>query len=123
MRSALTASSTTTSPSTGPTAPAATWRRPLDVDLAAKVRRIAAAAFLAIGASGFARVDFLLARDGRLFVSEINTIPGFTPISLFPVLCAQGGYDFGGICERIVALALERAAVAPGRRLTRADLP
>ncbi len=95
----------------------------VDVAVAAKARSIAGAAFLAIGASGFARVDFLLARDGHLFASEINTIPGFTPISLFPVLCAQGGYDFGGICERIVGLALERAAVAPGRRLTRADLP
>ena len=54
-------------------------------------------------ASGFARVDFLLSRDDLLFVSEINTIPGFTPISLFPRLCASGGYDFGGICERIVS--------------------
>jgi D-alanine-D-alanine ligase len=96
-----------------------------DVDeaVAGEVRRIAGAAFLAIGASGFARVDFLLTRDGRLFASEINTIPGFTPISLFPVLCARGGYDFGGICERIVALALERAAAVPARHLGRADLP
>ena len=41
-----------------------------------------------------------------LYLNEINTIPGFTPISLFPVLCRQGGYDFGDICERIVELAL-----------------
>ncbi len=95
----------------------------LDPDLAAEIRRIAGAAFLAIGASGFARVDFLLSRDGLLFLSEINTIPGFTPISLFPRLCALGGYDFGGVCERIVALALGRAALAPARRLTRLDLP
>ena len=85
-----------------------------------RIRRIAGEAFLAIGASGFARVDFLLSRDGLLYVSEINTIPGFTPISLFPRLCELGGYDFGGMCERIVALALERAALAPARRLTRA---
>ena len=95
----------------------------LDPDLAAEIRRIASAAFLAIGASGCARVDFLLSRDGSLYLSEINTIPGFTPISLFPSLCATGGYDFGAICERIVGLALERAAAAPRRRLTRADLP
>ncbi len=62
-------------------------------------------------------------RDDLLFVSEINTIPGFTPISLFPRLCAEGGYDFGGICERIIELALERAATRPVRRLVRADLP
>ncbi|MCY7419789.1 MAG: D-alanine--D-alanine ligase A, partial [Chloroflexi bacterium] len=95
----------------------------LDPDLAAEIRRIAAAAFLAIGASGFARLDFLLSRDGLLYLSEINTIPGFTPISLFPMLCGLGGYDFGDICERIVGLALERATSAPVRRLTRADLP
>jgi D-alanine-D-alanine ligase len=95
----------------------------LDEDLAAEIRRVAAAAFLAIGASGFARLDFLLSGDGLLYLSEINTIPGFTPISLFPMLCGLGGYDFGDICERIVALAVERAAAAPVRRLTRADLP
>ncbi len=95
----------------------------LDPDLAAEVRRIAAAGFTAIGASGFARVDFLLSRDGLLFVSEINTIPGFTPISLFPRLCELGGYDFGGVCERIVTLALEREASVLPRGLTRAELP
>lgn len=88
-----------------------------------QARSLARAAYLAIGCEGFARVDFLLARDGRLYVSEINTIPGFTPISLFPLLAAEGGYDFGEACERIVQLALERAALRPSRRLTRADLP
>lgn len=95
-------------------------------DVPAEVRErlndYAGRAFLAIGGTGFARVDFLLA-GGDLYLNEINTIPGFTPISLFPVLCATGGYDFGGIAERIVALALERAAVAPRRVLTRADIP
>jgi D-alanine-D-alanine ligase len=86
-----------------------------------RVRAIAAEAYLAIGAEGFARVDLLL--GDRLYLSEINTIPGFTPISLFPVLCAEGGYDFGGIAERIVELAVERDAYRPVRRLTRADLP
>jgi D-alanine-D-alanine ligase len=80
---------------------------------------MAKAAFLAIGASGFARVDFLLSREGPLSVSEINTIPGFTPISLFPLMCAEGGYDFAATCERIVELALERAAQRP----VRADEP
>ncbi len=95
----------------------------LDPAVAARIRHIAGAAFLAIGGAGFARVDFLLARDGRLFASEINTLPGFTPISLFPALCIRGGYDFGGLCERIVGLALERAADQPARHLRRADLP
>jgi D-alanine-D-alanine ligase len=90
--------------------------------MAGRARDLAARAFLAIGAQGFARVDFLAARD-ELLLSEINTIPGFTPISLFPVLCRQGGYDFGGISERIVELALARDLHKPQRRLTRADLP
>jgi D-alanine-D-alanine ligase len=95
--------------------------------LRTRTRELARAAYLAIGAEGFARVDFLVARwgpaRGELFLNEINTIPGFTPISLFPLLCAEGGYDFGAICARIVELALERAARRPAARLTRADLP
>jgi D-alanine-D-alanine ligase len=93
----------------------------VDESLRARLREIAGQAYLAIGATGFARVDFLY--SDRLYLNEINTIPGFTPISLFPVLCRQGDYDFGGICERIIELALERAAHRPRRVLTRADLP
>lgn len=91
-------------------------------DLRDRVRSLAAQSFAAIGAEGFARVDFLLAGD-RLFLSEINTIPGFTPISLFPALCAEGGYDFGAIAERIMELALQREVHRPSRTLSRADLP
>lgn len=98
-------------------------RAALDPAIREDARRIAGEVYLATGCTGFARIDFLLARDDLLFVSEINTIPGFTPISLFPRMCEEGGYDFGGICERIVELALERAARRRTRRLTRADLP
>ncbi|MDQ3447788.1 MAG: D-alanine--D-alanine ligase [Chloroflexota bacterium] len=91
-------------------------------DLRGRIRSLAGQAFAAIGAEGFARVDFLLSGE-RLYLSEINTIPGFTPISLFPLLCAEGGYDFGAICERIVELALEREKHRPDRTLSRADLP
>ncbi len=86
------------------------------------VHELARAAYLAIGAGGFSRVDFLV-HGGRVYLSEINTIPGFTPISLFPVLCREGGYDFGALAARIVELALERDAARPHRRLSRADLP
>ncbi|MET0771828.1 MAG: D-alanine--D-alanine ligase family protein [Candidatus Limnocylindrales bacterium] len=95
----------------------------LDSGLATEIRRIARESFLVIGASGFARVDFLVERDGTPWLSEINTIPGFTPISLFPMLVAAAGHDFGAVCERIVGLALERVAMSPMRRLTRGDLP
>jgi D-alanine-D-alanine ligase len=90
--------------------------------LRARLHEYAARAFLAIGGRGFARVDFLLAGD-ELYLNELNTIPGFTPISLFPLLCRLGGYDFGAICERIVELALAESASRPHRQLTRADLP
>ena len=88
----------------------------------AVMHKISRDAYRAIGAEGFARIDFLLA-DERLVLSEINTIPGFTPISLFPTMPAEGGYSFEDICERIVTLALERHAARVRNRLSAADLP
>ena len=88
----------------------------------AAMLKLARVAYRAVGAEGFARIDFLLAGEA-LVVSEINTIPGFTPISLFPALCAAGGYDFAGVCRRVVDLALARDRSRVRRRLTAADLP
>jgi D-alanine-D-alanine ligase len=95
----------------------------LDEDLSADIRAAALEVYLAIGARGFGRVDMLLSRDGIPYISEINTIPGFTPISLFPRMTSQGGLDYADTCERIVELALEHAALRPSRRLEPADLP
>jgi D-alanine-D-alanine ligase len=67
-------------------------------------------------------VDFLV-RGDAVYLSEINTIPGFTPISLFPTLPAEAGLDFTAVCLRILDLALERHARRSRRRLTAADLP
>jgi D-alanine-D-alanine ligase len=88
----------------------------------ATILKLARDTYRAIGGEGFARVDFLMGGE-QVFVSEINTIPGFTPISLFPVLCAQGGYDFAAVCRRVVDLALERDRRRVRHRLTTADLP
>jgi D-alanine-D-alanine ligase len=88
----------------------------------ALMHKLARDVYRAIGAEGFARIDFLVAGD-RVVVSEINTIPGFTPISLFPTMPADGGYTFVGVCRRIIDLALERHAARPGGRLTSGDLP
>ncbi len=88
----------------------------------ATVLKIARDAYRAVGAEGFARVDFLLAGTS-LYLSEINTIPGFTPISLFPALAAQGGRTFADVCSRIVGLALERHDARAGRRLAPEHLP
>lgn len=91
-------------------------------DVGAATRDIAARAFLAIGGEGLARVDFLYA-GGRLVLSELNTIPGFTPVSLYPLLAGAAGHAFPDLCDRIVQLALERDAGRVRRRLTVEDLP
>jgi D-alanine-D-alanine ligase len=88
----------------------------------ASILKLARDAYRAIGCEGFARIDFLLAGE-ELVVSEVNTIPGFTPISLFPTLPAAAGYDFAAVCRRVVDLALERDAARIRHRLTTADLP
>jgi D-alanine-D-alanine ligase len=88
----------------------------------ATILKIARDAYRAIGATGFARVDFLLVGE-RIVLSEINTIPGFTPISLFPAMSSEGGYSFGSVCSRIVELGLARHAARAGRRLRPTDLP
>jgi D-alanine-D-alanine ligase len=88
----------------------------------ALMHKLARDVYRAIGTEGFARIDFLVAGE-RIVVSEINTIPGFTPISLFPTMPAEGGYGFADVCRRILELALERHAARPGARLTAGDLP
>jgi D-alanine-D-alanine ligase len=78
---------------------------------AARIRALAVDAFRAIDAAGFARVDFLMGgENGTIYVSEINTIPGFTTISMFPKLWAATGVDFPSLLDRLVDLALERHA-------------
>ena len=92
--------------------------------VAAEVRRIGGAAFALIGAAGFARVDLLLDRaSGRLTLNEINTIPGFTPISLYPKVAAAAGLPFEELCARIVELGAAARAARPVRRLAAAELP
>ena len=87
----------------------------------ALIHKLSRDVYRAVGAEGFARIDFLVAGE-RVVVSEINTIPGFTPISLFPTLPAEGGYAFGDVCRRIVELAIERHAARRRATLTTADL-
>ena len=86
------------------------------------IRKLARDAYRAVGTEGFARVDFLV-RGETIVVSEINTIPGFTPISLFPTMPAEAGLDFAAVCLRILDLAIERHATRARHRLTPADLP
>ncbi len=74
-----------------------------------EVRRLAVEAFKAVDCSGMARVDFFIERDsGRPLVNEINTIPGFTKISMFPKLWEASGLSYGKLIDRLIELALER---------------
>ena len=79
----------------------------------ARVRALGLAAFRALACSGMARVDFFLERGtGRLYVNEINTIPGFTEISMYPKLWAASGLPFPRLLERLVELGFERHRAA-----------
>jgi len=76
-----------------------------------KVQRLSIAAFQAIDCAGMARVDFLLARSsGDIFVNEVNTIPGFTTISMYSKMWAASGLGYSELLDRLIALALERHA-------------
>jgi D-alanine-D-alanine ligase len=74
-----------------------------------KVRTLAVAAFKAIDCAGMARVDFFVARKThRIILNELNTIPGFTSISMYPKLWEASGVPYGELLDRLIALALER---------------
>ncbi len=83
---------------------------PADIGEAATqaVQEAALAAYQSIGLEVYARVDVLIAADGRLNVLEINTIPGMTETSLLPKAAATVGLDFPALCERIAALSWQR---------------
>ena len=80
-------------------------RIPADVpdDVRDHVVHLAAEAYRAIGCRGLARVDFLATREGEVVLNEINTIPGFTPASMFPRLWAAEGIDFRALVDRLLA--------------------
>jgi len=76
-----------------------------------QIRRLAIEAFKAIDGAGMSRVDFLLSRaDGSLWLNEVNTIPGFTTISMFAKLWAATGVEYPALLDRLIFLALERHA-------------
>jgi D-alanine-D-alanine ligase len=80
-------------------------------ETAEKARQYAVQAFKVIDAAGLARVDFLLDKNsGRLYLNEINTIPGFTQISMYPKLWEASGISYAELIDRLVTLALERQA-------------
>ena len=82
---------------------------PLSDDATAEVRHLAVQAFRALRVDGMARVDFFFEEDGRGFlVNELNTIPGFTPISMYPKLWEASGLAYNELVDELVRLSLER---------------
>jgi len=82
---------------------------PLPQDVIEKIHRIAREAFRSLDAHGMARVDFFLERStDRIFINEINLIPGFTSISMYPKLMEASGIAYGELLDRLIQLALER---------------
>jgi D-alanine-D-alanine ligase len=75
-----------------------------------EIEELAVRAFKAVECSGMARVDFFLEREGgRILLNEINTIPGFTNISMYPKLCAASGVPYPELLDRLIELAVDRA--------------
>ncbi len=84
---------------------------PLDADVAAEVQALALRVFSLLRCDGMARVDFFYEERGRGFLlNEVNTIPGFTPISMYPKLWAASGVPYADLIDELVRLALERHA-------------
>lgn len=82
---------------------------PLDEETTARARQLAVATFQALDCAGMARVDFLLDRaSGRLYVNELNTIPGFTSISMYPKLWEATGVPMTKLVDRLIQLAIEQ---------------
>jgi D-alanine-D-alanine ligase len=78
-------------------------------EIAAQAREMAVEAFRAVDAAGLARVDFLLDRDsGALFINEVNTMPGFTPVSMYAKMWEASGLPYTALLDRLIELALER---------------
>jgi D-alanine-D-alanine ligase len=82
-------------------------------DVAARIRALAVSAFRAMDCEGLARVDFFVAADGSVCVNEINTMPGFTPISMYPQMWAESGVDYPELIDTLIREALHRR---PGLR-------
>lgn len=83
-----------------------------------QITEMAIKAFKALDCSGLVRADFFLTKDGKAFINEVNTMPGFTPVSMFPLLWKASGIEYPQLIERLVELAKERYAVKQSIKFT-----
>jgi D-alanine-D-alanine ligase len=92
----------------------------LTPDQTREIQRLAVACYKTVGCEGMARVDFLLeSATGKFFINEINTIPGFTSISMYPKMWEASGLPYSALIERLIELALERHARRRSLRYSR----
>jgi D-alanine-D-alanine ligase len=85
-----------------------------------ELRRLAVECYRAVECAGMARVDFLLEQStGKLYINEINTIPGFTSISMYPKMWEASGLGFSALIDRLIELALERHRQKKATKYTR----
>jgi D-alanine-D-alanine ligase len=92
----------------------------LPAEKTAELRRLAIACYQAVECEGMARVDFLLERaTGKLYINEINTIPGFTSISMYPKMWEHSGLAYPKLIDRLIELARERHAAKKATKFTR----
>ncbi len=85
-----------------------------------EIQRLAVGCYQAVECEGMARVDFLMeAATGRFFLNEINTVPGFTSISMFPKMWEAAGIPYSKLIDRLIDLALERHAQRQATRYSR----
>ncbi|SDW69411.1 D-alanine--D-alanine ligase [Paenibacillus sp. CF384] len=83
----------------------------IPAEVSDSVREMALRAFLAIDGSGLSRVDFFMRKeDGQLFINEVNTMPGFTPYSMYPLMWKESGVPYTELLDTLIALAIERHA-------------
>jgi D-alanine-D-alanine ligase len=86
-----------------------------------KIQDLAIAAFKTLCCEGMGRVDFFLAKDGRILVNEINTIPGFTNISMYPKMWEASGLPYSKLIDKLIELAIERHAKEKKLKTSRAE--
>ncbi len=89
---------------------------PVGDEAIARVRELAERVYRLCGCTGLARCDFFVTDDGEVLVNELNTIPGFTETSVFAKLFEASGVPYPEVCDRLVALALERHETERGYR-------
>ena len=80
----------------------------LPQDVQERLRELAVKAFLALDGEGLSRADFFYTEDGRLVINEVNTMPGFTPISMYKTMWENTGISYTDLISELLTLAMER---------------